>query len=585
LTLLLGIAAQARSAEQATHAPDVPLVKLALAKFHVLTPAERALLEFADISNLDRGQWATAGTSADPLDPSNDPGDADKWPHDRDVRAALLRWMCVDPEAVARIDPNGMRLIGARILGTLDLSRMRVPFALALVRCMFPRTILLSSAELPELDLTGSSVDRIEAGNLNVKGNLFMGWNSYYFCPLHARGEVYLSGAHVGGDAGFGSSHFQTSKAPLIDARAMPEAALTLQNAVIGGELYLCCGFESKGPVELSGATIKGNLDAFGAHFAAPAGVAIKALSVMIDGNVAFGLLDSVQPTKVDGLLDFTSASVGNNFLVRDTTFTGTAGSSYGLLAPQLSMHGGSFIWQKVELNGGSLDLTAATVGLMVDDEASWPAPGKLIINDFVYTDLAPPDDARSRLRWLALEPAFQPQPYRQLAQVLRNNGDDAGAIEVLVAQEDARVRNSNWPRQGWARFLKITIGYGHKPLRTVLWSLAVVVLGWLLVTLGARAGVMRATWPDSPPATEDVAYEKLHPLLYSLDVFLPFVNLHQEHYWWPDADRSGDCNLLGTKLRVSGAFLRYYLWTQVIAGWLLSAIFVAGVTGLMRND
>ena len=25
-----------------------------------------------------------------------------------------------------------------------------------------------------------------------------------------------------------------------------------------------------------------------------------------------------------------------------------------------------------------------------------------------------------------------------------------------------------------------------------------------------------------------------LHPLLYSLDVFVPFVNLHQEHYWWP---------------------------------------------------
>ena len=28
-----------------------------------------------------------------------------------------------------------------------------------------------------------------------------------------------------------------------------------------------------------------------------------------------------------------------------------------------------------------------------------------------------------------------------------------------------------------------------------------------------------------------------------------------------------------------------HYLWTQVVAGWLLSAIFVAGVTGLMRSD
>jgi hypothetical protein len=30
---------------------------------------------------------------------------------------------------------------------------------------------------------------------------------------------------------------------------------------------------------------------------------------------------------------------------------------------------------------------------------------------------------------------------------------------------------------------------------------------------------------------------------------------------------------------------LRYYLWLQVIAGWLLSAIFIAGVTGLIHND
>ena len=168
---------------------------------------------------------------------------------------------------------------------------------------------------------------------------------------------------------------------------------------------------------------------------------------------------------------------------------------------------------------------------------------------------------------------------------MLRKNGDEAGATEVLIAQQDARFRNSNWLARAWAQFLKITIGYGHKPLRTILWSLAVILTGWLIVTLGARAGVMRATWPDSPPASEVIAYEKLHPLLYSLDVFLPFVNLHQEHYWWPDAERSGDCTMFGAKLRISGAFLRYYLWSQVIAGWLLSAIFVAGVTGLMRND
>jgi hypothetical protein len=38
-------------------------------------------------------------------------------------------------------------------------------------------------------------------------------------------------------------------------------------------------------------------------------------------------------------------------------------------------------------------------------------------------------------------------------------------------------------------------------------------------------------------------------------------------------------------EFRVDGRMLRYYLWLQIIAGWLLSAIFIAGVTGLIRND
>jgi hypothetical protein len=75
-----------------------------------------------------------------------------------------------------------------------------------------------------------------------------------------------------------------------------------------------------------------------------------------------------------------------------------------------------------------------------------------------------------------------------------------------------------------------------------------------------------------------------MHPFLYSLDVFLPFVNLHQEHYWWPDSKNTGQCALFGYQFRLSGSLVRYYLWLQVISGWLLSAILVAGLTGLMQR-
>jgi hypothetical protein len=46
-----------------------------------------------------------------------------------------------------------------------------------------------------------------------------------------------------------------------------------------------------------------------------------------------------------------------------------------------------------------------------------------------------------------------------------------------------------------------------------------------------------------------------------------------------------GQFGVLGSNVRVNGRLLRTYLWLQIIAGWLLSAIFIAGVTGLIRND
>ena len=42
---------------------------------------------------------------------------------------------------------------------------------------------------------------------------------------------------------------------------------------------------------------------------------------------------------------------------------------------------------------------------------------------------------------------------------------------------------------------------------------------------------------------------------------------------------------LAGIEVPVHGATLRRYLWFQFIAGWLLSAILVAGATGQIRSD
>ncbi len=74
---------------------------------------------------------------------------------------------------------------------------------------------------------------------------------------------------------------------------------------------------------------------------------------------------------------------------------------------------------------------------------------------------------------------------------------------------------------------------------------------------------MLRPTRPENAPAGTENRYERLYPLFYSLDVFLPFMNLHQERYWWPDADTSGERRVMGIPMKLNGSLVLYYLWAH----------------------
>jgi hypothetical protein len=579
---------------------DYPLVKLAAARFPNLTHAERALLDYADVSNGERREFAVAGTSAIPLDPSNDPSGAAEWSHDRDIRAGLIRWLAVDHDASARIDPTGVRVLGARIVGPINLSYMRVPFALALLRCSIPERISMEQAQIPFLDLNGSHTGAIFAPSMVVAGDLDIGWDNHDYGSFEASGQVWLESARIGGAATFGGGHFHYGDDGAWDGFPQRKPALHLWGAEVKQDVTLCCSFESVGAVELDQAAIGGNLSLLGGHFTNPDNVAISFDRATIGGSVfiaPYGLGDAVVTPdqqaayrakfRSDGLVSMVAAHVSGNVWVNRAIFSGKTTEQHGLDASAATVNDVLVMRQLNLEHGAIVNLSGASARTLADDEQSWPAPGKLWLDGFDYRAIATdsPRTASIRLKWLGLQPGFYPQPYRQLAKVMREGGNDAGAVTVLIAMEDSRLANSGTFWRIWGGFLKGTIGYGHRPLLTLFWSLIVVLLGWAFAAIGARTGLMRPTWPESVPHSQEASYEEFHPLMYSLDVFLPFVDLHQEHYWWPDARASGHFALLGHDMRISGRILRYYLWLQVIAGWLLSAIFVAGVTGLLRND
>jgi hypothetical protein len=572
----------------------VYLVELARSNFANLSKAELALVRFAGAHPAPDGGFAAAGPSSNPDDPSNDPAHADEWSKDREVRAAVIWWLCVDPEAVRYTNPQGLRLLGAKIVGGLNLSKLRVPFAITLRNCSILEVIDLRSTTINSLDLSGSYTGGIHARLINVADDLVLG-NGF-----HAAGQVILEDAKIGLLLATGG-HFRYSPEP-GDLYNEYKTALNLIDAKIKGRVLMDQGFQSQGAVMLAHAVIGDGLICTSGRFINPGNRAIWALTTEIGGSVYLQgeqplLGGATRPFEADGLVFFESARVQGGFWVDGARFIGTMPStmppfaSGGLDGVDLEVRSG-FIWRRVSLeNGAQLRLKHASVGFIDDQERAWPAPGNLLIDGFVYSyhqglPTDSPWDARTRLRWLALQPpGFHLQPYRQLAKVLREGGDEPGRIQVLIAEEDARNRQFGLLRRFAGAFLKATIGYGYQPLRTIGWSLLILLFGWSVVWAAKRAGVMRATWPENAPTSSEPDYEELHPFLYSLDVFLPFVNLHQEHYWWPDSKTSGQCALFGYQLSLSGSLVRYYLWLQVISGWLLSAILVAGLTGLMRSD
>ena len=84
--------------------------------------------------------------------------------------------------------------------------------------------------------------------------------------------------------------------------------------------------------------------------------------------------------------------------------------------------------------------------------------------------------------------PAFIPSPTDNLPRYCAS-GDEPCALQVLIAEQDASYRQGGLLGRFEGAFLKATIGYGYRPLRTIGWSLLVVLFGWSVVWTAKREG------------------------------------------------------------------------------------------------
>jgi hypothetical protein len=296
------------------------------------------------------------------------------------------------------------------------------------------------------------------------------------------------------------------------------------------------------------------------------------------------------------GIVDFRLARLEQSLSFNDASFTVT--DDNGLNAERATIGGGLY-WVDIKTSPRTqLDLSSARAGSLWDDAKSWPAPGNLSLDGFLYGSFTGgPTDAQSRLEWLRRQPLAlqaQPQPYRQLAQVLRQTGAAEGATLVEIAREDVLSEHGGLSLSSrlWRDALRVTIGYGYRPLLALWWILLFVGLGTLLFGWGYRARLITPTDESAyttfvKTGTPPLHYPPFASFVYSLENFLPVVELHQGAYWRPNPRhtpaRKGRVLRWGGD-RIPAMLLRWYLWVHILAGWTITPLLFAGLAGLLRN-
>jgi hypothetical protein len=236
----------------------------------------------------------------------------------------------------------------------------------------------------------------------------------------------------------------------------------------------------------------------------------------------------------------------------------------------------------------------SATIGTLHDDQESWPDQGRLLLHGLQYTEISneSPRDSKTRIEWLRLQGGFWPQPYEQLAEVLRKGGDDAGARDVLIARNKDKAKRTKLTRSQWFwyRLFGPLVGYGHKPWLAVPLALVIVLFGSMFFKEGYTHGLVtpmsESAYTEDNTGTRRISkvYPVFNSFVYSMDVFVPVVDLHQAKYWLPNANRGPELVPTGSAALCTGGLLLFWLWIETALGWILTTLFLVGFTGLVRT-
>ncbi|HET6598827.1 MAG TPA: hypothetical protein VFG60_02595, partial [Burkholderiaceae bacterium] len=388
------------------------------------------------------------------------------------LRAEFLGFLARGGGTDARIMGHRLQIVGACIVGRVDLTGATVPMSLWLYRCLLGAAPRLDGAHvMGSVSFADCAMPGLQAEGCRIDGDLALNAG----CSID--GEIVLSRARIARDLNCERMHRGDS--------APSEHKFIADGARVGCDVILSPGFESVGEVRFMAAQIGGDLRASAARLTAAIddtggrGVALNldrvrvGGSVRLDGGLAAAGQVRLQRARIEGDFDCTGAAF-------DVAGDASWGDHRATLLLDRACIGGALILRQLRepLQGASL--ADARVGTLIDDASTWGE--RHVLDGFCYSHLGAdaPMDASMRLGWLERQDAllrgraFRPGPWRRLIKVLHRMGDDPSARDVAIGRERhlrrAHLIGLGVP-PGWRALVRLAhglfglfAGYGHRP-------------------------------------------------------------------------------------------------------------------------
>ncbi|MEU0835791.1 membrane-associated oxidoreductase [Streptomyces sp. NPDC005969] len=484
-----------------------------------LTPAERRVRDA-----FPRGVAVDFRTGVEAED---DPETGEGWGPERTVRAELLRALLVgDLREDGQV--SALRILGARITGTLNVRYAIAECAVLLAGCHFEQAPNLYGSQLRQLNLSNSVLPGLIAATVRIDGVLRL-------TDCRISGPVRLGGAKIAQALFFDRARIGVN----ADGTPAPndEAVLQLNHVAVGDDLWWP-GLVVHGEVRLGGAAVTGQIQLDDAELHHPGATALQAENLTVGSDV-HGMRIRVQ-----GRVDLRGARIPGQLNLAYAHLSNPGGVALRVSGATI---GELWLREAAPIEGG-ITLRRAKFDLIHADPAVWPH--RAWLDGLTYTALLPHLPAERRLPLLEREEeGYVPYAYEQLTAAYRRIGDDDAARTVLLAKQ--RRHRATLPAYArlWGHLQDVTVGYGFRPVRAAAWLFSLLLAGSLVYALH-HPSPLKAD--EAPPFS---------PFVYTLDLLLPIVDFGQERAYNPQGWYQ---------------WLSYFL---IATGWLLATTIAAGIT------